>query len=143
MSRKTTDAYKSVFSYIHKNILPLDAGGIITDFELALRIGLRHIVPKTPLYCCWFHHCQAVRRKVASLPDLFALIRNDKKAREIYRQIQCLALLPHKQIKPAFEQIAFEAIQLYPAFGEFLKYYDRQWIVREKPENYSVFLLVI
>lgn len=142
MSRQTTDAYKSVLGYIHENILPLNAKGIITDFELALRNALKHTVPETPLYCCWFHHCQAIRRKVASFPDLFALIRHNKNAREFYRQFQCLALLPHDKIKLAFDQIAFEALQSFPEFGKFVEYYDRQWIVRETPQRYSVFLLV-
>lgn len=143
MSRRTTEAYKSVFDYIHKNILPLNAKGIITDFEQAERNALAHTVPNTPLVGCWFHHCQSLRKKVASIPDLFARIRNDKKAAELYRHFQCLALLPPGKIKPAFDTTAFEALQEYPEFGEFITYYDKQWIQRVTPEGYSVFLQVI
>lgn len=142
MSNRTTAAYESVFNYIHENLLKLNARGIITDFERALRNGLRSVVPDTPLYGCWFHHCQALRKKVASLPQLFGLIRRDKKAKEIYRFFQCLALLPADKIELAFHQISHMALQLYPEFAKFIEYYDRQWIQIEKPKSYSVFLQV-
>lgn len=142
MTNRTTAAYTSVFEYIHNNILSLNARGIITDFELALRNGLRNVVPDTPLYGCWFHHCQALRRKVASNPKLFGLIRRDKNAREIYRTFQCLALLPADKIKSAFDQFAYKALEQFPEFVKFINYYDHQWITKETPKNYSVFLQV-
>lgn len=143
MSNRTTAAYESVFNYIHENLLQLNARGIITDFERALRNGLRSVVPDTKLYGCWFHHCQALRRKVASIPKLFALIRKDKKAKEYYRLFQCLALLPANKIEPAFNQIAHIALKSFPEYTKFIEYYEKQWIQKETPKNYSVFLQVI
>lgn len=142
MSNRTTEAYKSVFNYINENIISLNAGGIITDFELALRNGLRHVVPHNYLLGCWFHHCQALRKRVATHTKLFALIRKDKKAKEMYRNFQCLALLPPDKIKPTFEEMAFKCLQQYPEFAKFIDYYDKQWIKKETPQNYSVFLQV-
>lgn len=143
MSNKSTEAYESVFTFIHKNILPLHAKAIITDFELALRNGIKRVVPDTPLCSCWFHHCQCLRRMVASDPDLFALIRSDKKAFEFYRTFQCLALLPDVMIENAFVQLAHETLKSYPAFERFIRYYERQWIQKETPSKYSVFLQVL
>lgn len=142
MSNRTTEAYKSVFGYVHENILPLDASGIITDFELAMRKGLEFVVSQTPLYCCWFHHCQSLRKRVARDPALFSLTRSDKKAALYYRTFQCFALLPATKIKSAFDQLAYEILQEFPAFENFIRYYDNQWIQRETPDSYSVFLLV-
>lgn len=142
MSNRTTEAYKSVYSYIHKNILPLDAKGIITDFETALRNGLKYVVPETRLLGCWFHHCQCLRRKVASDSKLFDLIRKEKAAWAYYRKFQCLALLPATRIKSAFDQLAFEALTKYPEFKSFVEYYDHQWLQIETPDNYSLFLEV-
>lgn len=142
MSNRTTAAYKSVFDYIHRNILSLDVSAIITDFERALRNALRATVATTKLLGCWFHHCQALRRKVASISELFELVKRDKEARILYRRFQCLALLPAEKIKSAFEVLGFEALGKYPQFEKFIRYYDKQWIEREKPENYSVFLEV-
>lgn len=143
MSNRNTEAYASVFNYIHTNVLPLHAKGIITDFELAMRNGLKTVVPDTPLYACWFHHCQCLRRNMASDPELFQLIKSDKKAFEIYRTFQCLALLPDTKIENAFVQIAHEALKNYTQFERFVRYYERQWIKKETPSNYSVFLKVI
>lgn len=143
MSNRTTEAYQSVFEYINENILPLSGKGIITDFEQALRNGLRNTVPETPLLGCWFHHCQALRRKLASIPALFEIVRRDKTAAEFYRKIQCLALLPPDKIKSAFDQLAFDALQKYPEFSNFVEYYDKQWIRKVTPAGFSVFLQVI
>lgn len=143
MSNRTTQAYQSVFEYVHNFILPLDGKGIITDFEQALRNGLRNVIPDTPLYGCWFHHCQALRRKLASIPKLFDISRKEFKAAEFYRKIQCLALLPADKIKDAFDQLAYEALQNYPEFAEFVNYYDSQWIRKVTPAGFSVFLQVI
>lgn len=142
MSNKSTSAYKSVFDYVHKKILPLDAKGIMTDFERAMRNGLKSVVPETPLYCCWFHHCQCLRRRVATDSQLFQLIKTDKKAKEFYRTFQCLALLPASKIEDAFVQLAYDVLREYKQFEQFIRYYDHQWIKSETPDSYSVFLLV-
>lgn len=142
MSNRTTEAYKTVFNYIHENVLSLDAGAIITDFEYALRNALKATVPSTPLLGCWFHHCQALRKKVASLSDLFELTKRNKEAKILYRKFQCLALLPASKIKMAFDQLAYEALEKFPQFEKFIIYYDNQWIRREGPKSYSVFLQV-
>lgn len=143
MSCRTTDAYVHALNYLHTNVLPLCAKGIISDFELALRNALRKVVPETPLISCWFHHCQCLRRNIASNSELFKLIRSDKKAFEFYRTFQCLALLPDTKIENAFVQVAHEALKSFPQFESFVRYYEKQWIKQETPSNYSVFLKVI
>lgn len=143
MSNRTAAAYKSVFKYINDNLLQLQAHGIITDFEIALRSSLKEIVPETMLLGCWFHYSQALRKKVASIPLLFKLIQKDERARELYRLFQCLALLPANKIEPAFNQIAHSALQSFPEYAKFVAYYEKQWIRRETPESFSVFLQVI
>lgn len=142
MSNRTTEAYRSVFSYINENLLSLNGSTIITDFERPLRNSLKQVVSDVTILGCWFHHCQAIRRMVASIPSLFHLILHDKDARMLYRKIQCLALLPPDKIKPAFDQIAYESLKKYPQFERFIRYYDFQWITRETPDSYSVFLQV-
>lgn len=142
MSNRTTRAYESVFQYIHQNVLPLDARAAIMDFERPMRNGFSAVVPCVKLLGCWFHHCQALRRKVASQCELLELIKSDKDARIFYRKFQCLALLPASKIKMAFDQLAFSALDKFPQFEKFLRYYDNQWLQREEPESYSVFLEV-
>lgn len=142
MSRRTTDCYKSVFDYINKEILPMKGSKIITDFEIALRNALREILVDLILLGCWFHYCQALRKRIASEYQLFLLIRTNEEARLLYRKCQCLALLPADKIRPAFYQLAFKAVQDFPQFLKFIEYFDKQWIRKEKPESFSVFLQV-
>lgn len=142
MSKRNTDIYESALNYVNEHILPLKAGAIITDFEKAMRNGIRSVVPGVKLLSCWFHHCQALRRKVASNFNLFSLVRQNEKARSIYRKFQCLALLPATDIKPAFDVLAYEALTLFPEFESFITYYEKQWIKNETPANYSLFLEV-
>lgn len=142
MSNRTTESYKSVFEYINENVISLGSSTIITDFERALRNAVKAVFCDVKILGCWFHHCQALRRMMASIPNLFHLIQHENDAKLFYRKIQCLALLPPNKIKPAFDQIAYEALKKYPQFEKFIKYYDSQWIKRETPDSYSVFLQV-
>lgn len=151
MSKRTTDIYGSALGYVNKNILSLRVGTIITDFERALRYSIREIAPETKILGCWFHHVQALRRKV-SLNELFALIRHNEIAKVLYHKFQSskvlyhkfqsLALLPEEKIKPAPDQLAYEALKAFPQFEKLVQYYDKQWIRRETPKSFSVFLEV-
>lgn len=142
MSNRNTDIYKSALRYVRENLLPLDANAIMTDFERALRNAIHSIVPLTRSLGCWFHFCQALRRKVVSNFELFVLVRHNETARILYRKFQCLALLPADKIKHAFDQLAYEALQKFSAFTSFVSYFDTFWIQRETPYSFSVFLQV-
>lgn len=139
MSNRTTASYEKVFNYINTEILNLDGATIMTDFERAMRNALRKIAPNSVLLACWFHFCQALRRKIASIPELFFLIRSNTEARIFYRQFQCLALLPADKIEAAFVQLAYNALKKFKQFERFVKYFDKQWIKSETPEGFSVF----
>lgn len=71
MSHKTTKAYVSVLKYIHDNLIPLTGAGIIIDFEKAERLALSQLNLDIVIYGCWFHFCQALRRKMATMGELF------------------------------------------------------------------------
>lgn len=140
MTRKTQAAYEHALRYVHENVFSLQCGAMITDYECAMRQAIRKVVPNIKLLGCWFHYAQAIRRKVASISDLFDLIRTTEKARDIYYKIICLALLPHDRIERAFNEIALEALQLSKAFTPLIKYFQKQWLERVGPKNFSVFL---
>lgn len=140
MTRKTQQAYEHVFRYIHENIIPLNCKAIITDYEAAMRQGLKNVLPNIKLLGCWFHYAQAVRRKVASLSSLFSLVRTDENIKSIYFKIICLALLPHDKIEKAFNELAIEGLELSKTWMPFVKYYQNQWLGRVGPKNFSVFL---
>lgn len=142
MSNRTTASYEKVFDYINTHVLNLDGIKTMTDFERAMRNALKKIAPNSILLACWFHFCQALRKKIASIPELFFLIRSNMEAKIFYRQFQCLALLPANKIEAAFVQLACKALKKFQQFERFVEYFDKQWIKRETPESFSVFMEV-
>lgn len=140
MTKRTIDAYVAA-KFVNDNLITLKASGIIIDFENAMRASLKIVVPDLKIYGCWFHHVQALRRMMASMKDLFELVRKNKEAKEIFRKIQCLALLPENLILRAFTWLLREALEVhkFAEFSPFIQYYNNQWIKRVKPAYFSVF----
>lgn len=140
MTRKTQKCYEHALGYVHTNVFPLCCEAIITDFEIAMRQAIRKVVPGIKLLGCWFHYAQAIRRKVASLSELFELVRTQDQIRIIYYKMICLALLPYDKIENAFNELALEGLQQTKEFTLFIKYFQVQWLSRVGPKNFSVFL---
>lgn len=140
MSRKTTNAYYSVLKYVHENLIPLVGSGIIIDFEKAERLAISRLNTGIVIYGCWFHFCQALRRKLASLGELFELVRMNDEAKTIFSQFQCLALLPADMIEDAFKKLSKKALKISLLFAQFIDYFDKEWIKIVKPKHFSVFM---
>lgn len=85
MTRRTTEAYVAALKYVNDNIFELIGRGIIIDFEKAMRSSLKKVSPM-PVYGCWFHFAQALRRKMKSMSDLYELIRNNEDAKILFRK---------------------------------------------------------
>lgn len=139
MTRRTTEAYVSALKYVHTYLIPLFGKGFIIDFEKAMRSALRRVVPNVKVIGCWFHFCQAVRRKAASMKNLFELIRTDSEVNLFFRRFQCLALLPGEHIEETFMKLSRDALKISEHFGNFIDYFHEEWIVRVTPRHFSVF----
>lgn len=134
MSRKTQVCYSHILNYIDKNICSLEARTFMTDFELAMRNAISIQYPEAELNCCWFHFCQAVKRKGAKIGGFIDFIRNNLTARDIYYKLMCLPLLPAQYIVPAFEtlekRVAAEPVVVASdAYSTFMEYFRSHWIV--------------
>lgn len=75
MSRKTTEAYFNLLKYVHEELIEMNGSGIIIDFEKAERQALHQLQTGIRIFGCWFHFCQALRRKITSMEELFELLR--------------------------------------------------------------------
>lgn len=140
MSKRTTEAYLDELKYIHENLIPLEGSSIIIDFEKAMRLALIQLKTVIDILGCWFHYCQCLRRKLASMPELYKLVRSNEKLKSIFRQFQCLALLPHDVIEATFIELSKEALRISDQFAPFIDYFDREWIKIVKPLHFSVFM---
>lgn len=139
MTRRTIEAYIAALRYVHEYLISLRGRGFIIDFEKAMRIALHKVDDSLNILGCWFHFCQALRRKVASLKDLFKLQKENIEARNIIRKFQCLALLPSARIIEIFTELCKEALNKSKHFADFVDYFHDEWIKRVKPQYFSVF----
>lgn len=144
MSKRTTEAYESVFRYIHEKLIPLRGKSIIIDFEKAMRRALINVLKSIgsllAILGCWFHFCQALRRKIVQMPELFKKIKSDENYKNIFRQFQCLPLLPLEHIPNTFRDLAKEALKLdAELFSPFVQYFNNEWMKIVTPLHFCVY----
>lgn len=141
MTRRTITAYVAALKYVNENLFELNGNGIIIDYENAMRAALKKVAPNLPIFGCWFHHVQALRRMMRSMSNLSTLIQTNADARFLFRKLQCLPLLPVDKIKEAFVWLLREMLDVhnFSAFAPYLEYYKSQWLQRVTPLHYSVF----
>lgn len=128
MTGKSQDLYEKVFDYI-ETIFKLEPDSFMTDFETGMRAAIRKCYPQATLNGCWYHYCAALRRRLCSL-QLLRIIAESKKARQIYRKMLSLPLLPKEQIRNGYLLIKQEARQnnVFTLFKSFFDYFDSFWL---------------
>lgn len=145
MTRKTQAAYTDLFQYIEKNIMQLNPNSFVTDFEKASRNALRSIYgDDIKFVTCWFHFCQAVRRKMLQFPALQKIIKTNSAAEELYQELLALPLLPATEIHTAFVKLQSDAniLNVVKYFTVLFKYFKNQWFKRVS-FSYSYFYVSI
>lgn len=126
MSRKTEKCYTHLFQTL-KEIFPLHGKSVMTDFELAMRNAIRNVYPTLKMYTCWFHFCQAVKRKASQLMHLMAQLKINENIKNAYYKLLCLPLLPASEILACFQMIKSQVAD-EKVFKPFLRYFETQWI---------------
>lgn len=141
MSRRTQETYAAVFNFINTKILRLDGAKMfITDYEVAKRNALVAKYPLAEFTACFFHFAQACRRKATKINGLIDLIKTNSSAHNIFYKLMYLALLPTNCIDRMFTHLMERAKEVNNAkLNEFMKYYRRQWILKEGADKISVF----
>lgn len=145
MSKRTIEAYESAFTYIHENLIPLRGDAIIIDFEKAMRTGLNRVLSSIDsdmsVLGCWFHFCQALRRYLAKLLQLFEKVKRDERYYAIFRRIQCLPLLPLHHIEISFKKVSKDALKLdKELFSPFINYFHNEWMKKVTPYHFCVYM---
>ncbi|XP_066590821.1 uncharacterized protein [Prorops nasuta] len=142
MNNKTENNYYQIFTFIKnkfKNFSPVE---ITTDYEAAISNALRMIFPNVKNNFCYFHYSQAFIKNAEKLK-----IINREKNKLTYperyiviKKIIYLALLPYFYIKEVYELIKKETVQEFgDFFNKFFIYYERQWLSKVGPEQFSVY----
>lgn len=131
MTCKSSQCYISVLEYIENNIMNLQPNQFMTDWELSERVALRRVYPGIDLRGCWFHYCNAIRRRRQKMGIKFhRLLEANKKAKLIYRQLQLIPLLPAEYIVDGFEEICHKArVQHFDKyFQDMFVYFQKYWL---------------
>lgn len=131
MTRRTSVCYQSIFKYINKNVLALEPGEIITDFETGLRHAIRKSFPNAILRGCWYHYCAAIRKKLLFLLSS-SLFKTNGGARIIKKQLMCLPLLPAENFHEGYQYIKSmtERYGLSERFKGFFTYFEFYWFTQ-------------
>lgn len=130
-NRKTQKCYTAIFQYINSSIFSLNPIVIISDYERGLRNSIRTVFPDAKMLGCWFHFCQAIRKKMVNkFKALRGYIKTSTDAQKLYRQTMFLALLPAESIPPTLKYIQDNASNLPQGnkFTAFFTYFRKQWI---------------
>ncbi|XP_051163107.1 uncharacterized protein LOC127282712 [Leptopilina boulardi] len=142
MSRKTTEAYRSVFRKLKDMIPEFQIHEAMTDYEVALQSALREEFPGIIVHGCHFHYCQALYRSAVRY-GLKNHLRNNANIRHVISLLMSLALLPANLVVPTYNQIcASLTAQTRGILRRFLNYYARQWLRKVTPQTFSVHMLV-
>eukprot|EP00102_Acyrthosiphon_pisum_P025068 XP_016662278.1 PREDICTED: RING finger protein B-like [Acyrthosiphon pisum] len=110
----------------------------MTDYESSLRTTLVEQFPTAKPIGCWFHHNQAVWKKMKTLGYL-NLVHNNENARNILKQLLVLPLLPEQKIVQGFRIIKRHARRCLIDMNSLFDYYERFWIHRVGVEIISVY----
>lgn len=118
-----------MFEYFEENVISLQCASFTTDYEKAMRKALQQLYPAANKFACYFHYCQAVKKRAYKTNGLSRLISSNADARLVYYRIMCLPLLPHTYIKDMFFELKNEAYTINKnIFRPFIWYCDKQWL---------------
>lgn len=140
MTRKTEVAYTHLFRKIDNSIFKLEPASIMSDFERALRNAIRTVYSNCQLNGCWFHYCQAIRRKCLSIRGFNIKLDADEGAKKLFHKFLAIPLVRIDLINVAVTHLVAESIQFGPEFAVFVDYFERQWMRIETPESFCIFM---
>lgn len=139
MSKKTEESYAHIFEYIEQNIFQLEPDSFTTDYEKAMRNGLKSVYKNALLVACWFHFCQALRRKCSKIPDFFKHVSSNEAADRLFHKFLALPLLPSDKIREGFAmlKLGLQCMEPREPYEKFLKYFETQWLKNVSVKNLS------
>lgn len=140
MSRKTEEAYTHLFSKINDTIFKMQPSSIMSDFERAMRNAVHTVFPNCILTGCWFHYCQAVRRKCLKIPGFNLKINSDLGAKKLFHKFLAIPLVRIDLIDAAVNHLVAESLAFGNEFVIFVTYFKRQWMQIETPKSFCIFM---
>lgn len=140
MTKRTAKSYEALFRFIERKVFRLKPSEIITDFEGGLRKALKIVYPNIILRGCWFHYCQAIRKKCRKL-GLQSFFESNIEAHNIYHQLLILPLLPPENFSEGYGIIKRRARAegLLQRLRSLFNYFDSYWLPEVRISAYILY----
>lgn len=128
LQKKEADTYVEALQHIRNNCFNKNLKRVLTDFESSLMIAVNTVFKDTTIKGCWFHYCQAIKKKLFSF-GLKSQYTSDWDFRFWIKRFLVLPLMPLEKIQQSME-IIFDKIPLVSDNKQikFLHYYIKQWL---------------
>lgn len=134
MSHKRKRDYSAVFVHILSLITEPENNypkvkEIVSDFEKAVWVSLRNLLPQVEIKGCSFHLNQAMYRHIKKI-GLGPQYRKNQQTRTLCRELLSLNLLPAEKIEKRFNAIVDEVSNMREnaLLKNFCNYIERTWI---------------
>ena len=110
---------------------------VVADFEAAIWVSLRQLMPGVKLKGCLFHFCQAIYRKMVNDLNLKRSYNRDPGTKQLCRKLMALPLLPIGSIRSMFRKLTCD-IELQSPLWKLADYMFKTWIEGRlfKPEDW-------
>lgn len=82
-----------------------------------------------PRKACWFHFCQAAKKRASSYSAFVHEIKHKTDVRDAYYKLMALPLLPPGMITSSFQFVKSQLVDV-PSAKESLAYFEKQWILK-------------
>lgn len=130
MNSKKSECYESIFQHIEMSAMKLKPKTFHSDYESGLRKAIRNVYSGVKIIGCWFHYCQAVRRKCRQTKGFFRSLLCHKNGYAIYKMLLALPLLPQDKIPEGFVFIrkTVKNSKLSALLEPIFTYFDNWWL---------------
>ncbi|KAL8621483.1 hypothetical protein ACOMHN_058244 [Nucella lapillus] len=139
MRDKSRHSYHQLFEVVKRKMAEVDLvfspDEIMSDFESGLIPAVRHNFPNTRHKGCYFHHSQAIWRRVQQL-GLQAVYQEDDRVKTFIRKLMAIAFLPVIAVRPALTTLGDEPYLVdVPQLQLLLLYYADTWLNGSFPQS--------
>lgn len=128
---RNKNMYMKLFEYM-KNELKIDLYKFMSDFEIAVRISVKHFYPNALIVGCWFHFINSLLKRIKKL-GLQKLYNKDKQFNQTIRKYIALCFIPidqvhnfHGIIVGEINNITNEDVKA--GLLQFNEYFERVWM---------------
>lgn len=141
MNKRTQKSYEAVFEFINSKVFDMNGAKMfITDYEKAMRNALKSKFSDSEMSACHFHFAQAIRKKASKIQGLTDFLKTNELAESLFYKLMYIPLLPANEIESTFDVLRNDVHDIdNDGLNKFIRYFERQWIVKEGPGQISVY----